>query len=138
MFCLLFDAILKSKGPILAKHLFYEDATTKEGRSHALTATIDKYIDLKDKYKNIQGDALKTEILIHFKNELAEAKNSEDLSTIIERLEKSHEYKVLKTQQGLVGRILNLDTSSVEAFNKMIQEAKEVVLHKEQDNNFKH
>lgn len=118
------ESVLSYKGENLPKYLSYKYATQDEGREHRYTATTAGFEDLKAKYKDMRGDALKTQILANFKGELAKATDKQSLDVIVKRLEKSEDYRILATGQGRATQMLGLKTSSVSAFEKMVDEAK--------------
>ncbi|KTD09084.1 multifunctional virulence effector protein DrrA [Legionella gratiana] len=111
----------------LAEYLSYKHATTNEGRQHRKTVDAKNFTELKQQYQEMRGDALKTKILTDFKSELTTARDKKDLVAIVERLKNSKEYKVLATGQDRTTQLLGLKTSSVAAFEKMIEEVKKKV-----------
>mgnify|MGYP002136638831 FL=1 len=96
----------------------YEYASNSNSRFHALEAS-------SQHYKNFRGDVLKTKILSKFKSELEGCTEFLQLQNKVIELKNSDEYKILAKGQGLTTRMFGLKTSSVDAFNKMVDEIKQ-------------
>lgn len=60
--------------------------------------------------------------MLDFRAALAEAKDKDGLAQIVKTIKNSAEYKILATGQGFTTRFFGLNTSSVSAFNKMVNE----------------
>lgn len=71
-----------------------------------------------------RGDYLKKNILDDFKQQIEATSDVDELLELVEKLQKTEEYKVIATGQGVVTRGLSLETSSVKAFKKMINDQK--------------
>lgn len=94
----------------------------KQGRFHALSVSGE---GLKDEFKNLKGDYLKSKILLSFKKELEKIESVEALERRVNEIkEKSPEYKVLTRGQGLMTLFFRLETSSAKAFDEMVLEQK--------------
>lgn len=102
-------------------HAVYEHSA---GRHHAFEVIAAKFTGLKEQLMQLKGDHLKSQILLDFKEELAHCKTTEEVEQLKEQWKNKPEYKVLETGQGLITRIFHLQTSSVKAFNTMIDERK--------------
>ncbi len=114
--------IMSSKGEDLAQFTSYKYATKEGSRDHQYKASVANNNQVKEKYKTLEGDTLKTEILLDFRAALAEAKDKDGLAQIVKTIKNSAEYKILATGQGFTTRFFGLNTSSVSAFNKMVNE----------------
>ncbi|CZG87859.1 Uncharacterised protein [Legionella pneumophila] len=125
------ESVLSSKGENLSEYLSYKYATKDEGREHRYKASTENFKNVKEKYQQMRGDALKTEILADFKNKLAEATDEQSLKQIVKELKGKDEYKILATGQGLTTQLLGLKTSSVSAFEKMVEETRESIKSQE-------
>ncbi len=66
-----------------------------------------------------------------FKNRLAEATDEQSLKQAVKELKGKDEYRILATGQGLTTQLLGLKTSSVSAFEKMVEEARESIKSQE-------
>ena len=133
------DNILSSKGEDLPQYLSYKFATmsNSEGREHKHAASTENFQNLKGKYlemrgasrgQELEGDALKTKILAEFKGALAEATDETSLEKIVETLKGKDEYKILAQGQGTFTKVFGLKTTSVSAFEHMVEEAKDDIL----------
>lgn len=125
------ESVLSSKGENLSEYLSYKYATKDEGREHRYTASTENFKNVKEKYQQMRGDALKTEILADFKDKLAEATDEQSLKQIVAELKGKDEYKILAKGQGLTTQLLGLKTSSVSAFEKMVEETRESIKSQE-------
>ena len=71
-------------------------------------------------YNNLDGDQLKTTILVKLKNKVDEAPN------LVKLIEIKNEFKndidILKTGQGIATRVFSLKTDSIKAFEKFFNE----------------
>lgn len=121
------DNVLRSKGEELSEYLSYQYATTNRGRFHLWSVDTKNINEVKEQYKGLRGDELKTSILINFKNILAEATDEKSLDELVETLKKSDEYKILSSNQNILSRMFQSKTTSVCAFEKLVEEAKEVI-----------
>lgn len=105
----------------------YPPASLITTRFHISSVNTDKYTSVKDHLKALKGDALKEAILIDFKKSIDKATNHDELKQIIKDLKGSDEYKTLQTGQGLTTRMLGLTTTSIKAFDKMVEEAEKAI-----------
>ena len=104
------------------KDLHYQYAG--KNRDHGKHAVEGKGLERVELQK-LKGDLLKARILFHFKEKLNAAENSSQLKEIVSKLKESPEYKVLETGQGWATKTFKLNTSSKQAFEKMVSEAEE-------------
>lgn len=110
---------LQKEQSSLKQDTFYAHATQHSGRYHFFKA---KPTNLIPAFQPYTGDVLKTKILIQFKANLEIIKTKEDLEEYVREFkENSPDYKVLKTGQGITTRLLGLQTDSVKAVEKLIQ-----------------
>lgn len=121
---------------LLSQKYHYEHATHSNAndRAHLFAANIDNFTSLKDKYSDLKGDVLKTEILADFKKALDGATDPDVVNSLVEKFTTSDEYKVLEKGQGLLTRVLGLETSSIKAFKEMV-DAKKQEFDKPSNNN---
>ena len=112
----------------------YKTNNERQGRWHALEVNgkdfkTENGRKLKDEYLKQKGDYLKTRILSDFKNQIEQAP-SKDFDEFVKRLKETAEYQVLAKGQGVVTRVagsIGLKTSSVEAFNEMVKDRKNLI-----------
>ena len=90
-------------------------------RFHAFEVNVEKYASLKERYRDAKGDYLKSSILADFQNKIENTSSKEELETLVRKFKLSDEYKVLEKGQGLVTKVLGLETSSVKALKEMIE-----------------
>ena len=93
----------------------YRPANQKQKRYHFYQASSPRYSDLK-------GDALKSHVLLKFKNKLEACANLKNLQTEIANIKKSNDYEILIKGQGIVTRLFHLRTSAAIAFEEMSHE----------------
>lgn len=109
-------------------NLHYQHAvynSTDKSRDHGKhTVSGSEHENLKNQFKNLKGDYLKTRILFHFKEELGKARDSTELEKKVKELKNSEEYQVLEKGQGWATKFFQMDTSSKKAFESMITEFK--------------
>jgi copper chaperone CopZ len=119
---------------LLRSHLHYNSAAVGGNqRTHKFEATTDGFIDQADLKNNLQamrGDQLKTEILIHFKENINLCTNAGQITEYVNKFKLGDEFKILDTAQGSVMRGAHklgfkfyVKTDSVKAMDKMIEEA---------------
>ncbi len=96
-----------------------------------------KYSDLVTKYsiyskeeakkviKVLTGDALKTAILQNFRTSL-DGKSVDEINVLSQEFKKSGEYEILKTQQGITSWLFDINTTSQDAVDAIIEDAKEI------------
>ncbi|KTD08968.1 hypothetical protein Lgra_2203 [Legionella gratiana] len=106
--------------PQMSIHYKHEVDDARKNRFHAFEASPK---DLQN-FKDLKGDLLKSKILHDFKGQLENA-TADNIDQVVEKIKNSKEYKVLATGQGVMTRLLHLDTSSVNAFNEMVAERKD-------------
>ena len=91
---------------------FYTYSSLDKGRFfHAFSVS-----SPDQKYAGLKGDALKTAILINFQKTLQACENIKLLISYIQNFTESAEFKILKTKQGLVSRILHKPNTALFAF----------------------
>lgn len=88
-------------------------------RVHSSPARSDVYTE--------QGDALKQRILEKFKSQIEQTQDRTDLHNTITRIKSSPDYKILETGQDRFTRVFRLKTSSVKAFESMVDEQKKYI-----------
>ncbi|KTD63128.1 multifunctional virulence effector protein DrrA [Legionella santicrucis] len=94
---------------------------THRNRFHAFPVDSEKFNG------EFRGDSLKANILADIKDKLLGAPNEATLNLIVNGFKNSNEYNILKTAQGVKTRVLNLETSSIKEFNKIVEAAKEAL-----------
>lgn len=103
-----------------------------EGRAyHFFKAGTENVASLKEKYLHLSGDQLKTAILINFEKALEKANGTQSFKEIEQSLRNSDEFKILATSQGVVTWLLGGETSSVKAFNQMVDKISKEVEERE-------
>jgi hypothetical protein len=75
--------------------------------------------------KDLTGDALKTAILQEFKESL-KGKTEAEIDIKAQEFKKSDEYKILANAQGLIYSLFNIDTTSKDAVEEIIKDAKQL------------
>ena len=113
----------KVKKELSGTHYDYQTDSNAKGRYHALEANLDKCKELKGQYVGQKGDHLKSSILLYFKTEIEKC-TKENLKARVDELKESPQYKVIAKGQGYTTKLFGLETSSVKAFNKMVEEKK--------------
>lgn len=106
----------------------YQHSSPGEGRGreyHFFEANLSKFQNLKQHYQDARGDFLKTKILELLKDKIVRTTSKEDLNKLKLDIMNSDEYGVLKKGQGLITRLLHLDTSSKKALDKMFVDQEE-------------
>ncbi len=96
----------------------------EESKLHMHRFTVEFRKNKSAAYKNMMGDMLKTAILSDFKLALKN-KSENEIQAYVDQYKKSDEYKVLKTNQdwsGLVGSVFGHKTTSIKAFNNIVEE----------------
>lgn len=88
---------------------------------HLFEVKGEKFTALKEEYKKLRGDHLKTNILLELKRQIGFTSSKEELAALVSKLKESEEYKVLETNQDLTGKIFDFETSSVKAFKEMVK-----------------
>jgi len=91
-------------------------------RTHMLPVNSANFKDIKLKYKEMKGDALKREIISDFRNQIAEIDSLEGLDLFVKDFKQSVAYDVLKTGQGLVTRLGARVTGSVREIDSIVSE----------------
>jgi hypothetical protein len=94
-------------------------------RFHGAPVNSEVFSDMKDQFKEFRGDMLKANILADIKDKILGAPNEYVLNLIVNGFKQSQEYTILKTGQGVVTTLLNLETDSIKEFNKIVDEATE-------------
>ncbi|WP_160116804.1 hypothetical protein [Legionella sainthelensi] len=97
---------------------------THRNRFHAFPVDSEKFNGV------FRGDTLKANILADIKDKLLGAPNEDTLNMIVRGFKESNEYNILRTGQSVRTRVLNLETSSIKEFNKIVEEAKEALRSK--------
>ncbi|KTD46276.1 hypothetical protein [Legionella quateirensis] len=94
-------------------------------RFHGAPVNPDEFSDMKDQFKEFNGDMLKANILADIKDKILGAPNEYVLNLIVNGFKHSPEYTILKTGQGAVTTLLHLETDSIKEFNKIVRDATE-------------
>lgn len=123
---------IKVKDPKIAD-LHYQHATWDHGRNHENEVTTEFSSDaFKSEYQGLKGDALKTKILLKFRESLRESldlalqnQDSKCLERTIHQIRADSGYKILEQRQGArwLNYIPGLKTDSILALETMIKEA---------------
>lgn len=111
---------------ILRKILHYSHATLYNPDSRSHRYTVQPTRSMKNEYQLLEGDALKTAILLDFKLLLDNVDNKSDLTSVIDKFKTSDEYQTITEGQGRYTRAFG-KTSSLKAFEKICDEAKKRV-----------
>lgn len=98
---------------------------THRNRFHVSPVNSDEFNDIKNQFKGFRGDMLKANILADIKDKILGAPNEFVLKMVVQGFKDSQEYNILKTGQGATTKLLNLETSSIKEFDKMVEEATE-------------
>lgn len=114
--------ITKRLSPVKSYYTHAVKDEESPGRQHLFEASSTDGCAFKSQYLLAKGDYLKTKILNKFKVELEYCSSKEDLMNKVRELKETEEYGILAKGQGLFTRIFNIETSSVKAFNKMVEE----------------
>lgn len=119
-----FDQVLIDdvKLSLSSTHYKHQTNSNKTGRAHVIRVDAKNYSHLKQDYKNQKGDYLKSSILLYFKQRIEEIYHVYELKQLVIELKSTPEYKILATQQGVLSTLFKSQTTSVTAFNRMIQE----------------
>ncbi len=94
---------------------FYTHASNAQSRFHMFGAS-------SQQYRAFHGDLLKTKILSIFKEELQSCSSFIEFQNKVLEIKNRDEYRILAQGQGLITRGLGLETSSIKALNKMIED----------------
>lgn len=110
-------ALSRFKG-IMRIHLQYEHATLDElsSRPHKFSAAPGSLIN----YQGYKGDVLKTKILMEAKEAIQACKSEDDILQFQARFKQ--QIDILKLGQGDFTRDWGIETTSIKAFNKMLEE----------------
>ena len=110
----------------LKKSLYYSHASIAESRYHffPLKWTKEEQENIPYDIHGLRGDALKTAILTQFKSSIQNAVSEKDLWTKVNTFKLTPAYNKLATGQGLITTMFRLKTSSVVAFEKIVDEAR--------------
>lgn len=98
---------------------------THRNRPHLFRANPDEFSQTRTQFKEYKGDTLKANILADIKDKILGCINEATLNLVVEGFINSDEYKILKTGQAATTKLLNLETSSIKEFNKIVEEARE-------------
>ncbi|KTD37358.1 multifunctional virulence effector protein DrrA [Legionella moravica] len=98
---------------------------THRNRFHFSPVNSNQLNPVQDQLKEFSGDMLKANILADVKDKLLGAPNEFVLNLIVNGFKSSQEYTILKTGQDVATTLFNLETSSIEEFNKIVEEARE-------------
>ena len=114
----------------LKKLVHYDNATIQKGRTHLFPSNVipaeKQYMSFKA--GGLSGDALKTEILAHFKLEIKNISRKDDLDKKISEFKGRTEYAKLQQGQGLMARLKvlfgekNTASGAVKAVDKIVEE----------------
>ena len=100
-----------------------EVATEKsQDRTHLLPVRAAGFKDIKLKYQQMRGDALKREIISDFRKQIAEIDSIEALNLFVKDFKSSVSYDVLKTGQGVASKLGVREPGSVETINSIVRE----------------
>ena len=101
----------------------YKHAALTSSRTHAFSAKPIASVELSS--SSLRGDALKTSILIDFKQSIDKITDGEALRETIDAFMLSDSYKVLKKGQGIATRLFSLKKDSIKAFESICNEAQQ-------------
>lgn len=130
----------KTKEDVTKLFLGYEHANIgSPQRDHKYQVTADNFKDshkanitqnFKERFKEIQGDQLKTQILMQFKSDINSLSTADEIKDFVKKFKASNEFKILDTAQGSFTRGAHnlglsslIKTDSVKAMDKIIDEA---------------
>ena len=103
----------------------YAYRTRGFGREHGVLVKASDFHALKSRYKELQGDALKSKILDDFKSRIGGTGSLAELEEVKAQIKQSDEYKVLNQSQGKITRALQYigkNTTSINTLNDMFKE----------------
>lgn len=100
------------------RHAVYESG----GRFHAYKVSTDKFSELPEHLKGLRGDRLKSQILLDFKMQLMEAQTLLEVDDLVAAFKTKAEHAVLATGQGFITLKFHRPTSSLRAFEQMVNE----------------
>ena len=106
----------------VSNHYVGNASNPLEGRYHALEVNANNFNDLKEQFREIKGDYLKTQILKDFQAKIENTSSKEELDELKQQIKGSSEYKVLATGQGIFTRVTGIKTSSVKELESMFDE----------------
>lgn len=104
------------------RHAIYNEAG---GRFHAYKVSGTKFAGLPEHLQKFRGDHLKSQILLDFKMQLMDAKTHQEVDDLVTEFQKKVEYDVLTTGQGFISLRFHRPTSSLRAFEHMVNERKQ-------------
>ena len=78
--------------------------------------------DFKSRYKNNQGDFLKSKILKDFYEDLENAETPKDVQKVVDRYKNDGRYDILAKAQNTTMQVLGMTTSSATAFEELRKE----------------
>lgn len=117
------DQEMSSENKISAS---YRHRTRDSGREHKIEVSGKNFQELKEGFKNLRGDGLKTAILDDIKSKIEKTSSLEDLKKLKDDFKKSDEFKVLNTAQGATTKFLQglslKNTTSINTLNDMFKE----------------
>lgn len=105
-------------------------------RKHSFEVKAEKFANLDEKYKGLQGDRLKSEILADLKSQIDRIRKIYGKENSLEALKRDFvrldEYKVLARGQDLFARLTGR-ASTLKTFNKLFEQRKEELLKGDSD-----
>ena len=90
--------------------------------------------NFKIKYQSLKGDSLKSQILSNFKEKISAITDIETLNHFVTDFKNSSSYEVLTTPQGLVTKLLSLDTDSKKRVDEMINSRENEIIELSKSN----
>lgn len=105
----------------------YRTRDSESGRAHEIQVEGSQFQQLKDRFKNLRGDTLKTSILDDIKSKIENTNSEGDLKKLKDNFEQSDEYQVLNTAQGKTTqfvqkyKLFKLNTTSIDTLNEMFE-----------------
>ena len=102
-------------------YAFFVNAPESGRAYHAFTADTSS-LAKDSNLKSLKGDHLKSQILIQLKAEIEFIDEELELDLFINRLKDDPRYKILEKGQGITTRLFHLTTSSIKAFNELVEQ----------------
>lgn len=104
------------------RHAIYNETG---GRYHAYKVCGDNFSGLPEHLKGLRGDRLKSQILLDFKMQLMDASTQAEVEELVTAFKTKAEHAVLEAGQGFITLKFHRPTSSLRAFEQMINERKQ-------------
>lgn len=104
------------------RHAIYNESG---GRFHLYKVSGAKFSRLPEHLQELRGDHLKSQILLDFKTQLMNANTHQEVDDLVTAFKVKAEYDVLATGQGFITLRFHRPTSSLRAFEHLVNERKQ-------------